>query len=146
MRITKYSQQGEKFGVATKKSMDIRQNIIYLSKSDKDLLKNKMKKSFGELIRKLRTEKKLTLTQLAAQLNMDPANLSKIETGKRDFDEKRLEKLAKVFNLDLEELKIEYFSDYIAKKLYKIHNSKDTLILAEEKANYLRIKMVKQTN
>ncbi len=105
-----------------------------------------MKKSFGELIRKLRTEKKLTLTQLAAQLNMDPANLSKIETGKRDFDEKRLEKLAKVFNLDLEELKIEYFSDYIAKKLYKIHNSKDTLILAEEKANYLRIKMVKQTN
>lgn len=105
-----------------------------------------MKESFGEFVRKLRTEKQLTLTQLAAQLDMDSANLSKIETGKRDFDEKRLDKLANVFNLDLEELKKEYFSDFIAKKIYKIDNSKDTLILAEEKVNYLRIKNVKQTN
>lgn len=105
-----------------------------------------MKESFGEFVRKLRTEKQLTLTQLAAQLDMDSANLSKIETGKRDFDEKRLDKLANVFNLDLEELKMEYFSDFIAKKIYKIDNSKDTLILAEEKVNYLRIKNVNQTN
>jgi len=105
-----------------------------------------MKESFGEFVRKLRTEKQLTLTQLAAQLDMDSANLSKIETGKRDFDEKRLDKLANVFNLDLEELKMEYFSDFIAKKIYKIDNSKDTLILAEEKVNYLRIKNIKQTN
>lgn len=105
-----------------------------------------MKESFGEFVRKLRTEKQLTLTQLAAKLDMDSANLSKIETGKRDFDEKRLDKLANVFNLDLEELKMEYFSDFIAKKIYKIDNSKDTLILAEEKVNYLRIKNIKQTN
>ncbi len=105
-----------------------------------------MKESFGEFVRKLRTEKQLTLTQLAAQLDMDSANLSKIETGKRDFDEKRLDKLANVFNLDLEELKMEYFSYFIAKKIYKIDNSKDTLILAEEKVNYLRIKNIKQTN
>ena len=105
-----------------------------------------MKESFGEFVRKLRTEKQLTLTQLAAQLDMDSANLSKIETGKRDFDEKRLDKLANVFNLDLEKLKMEYFSDFIAKKIYKIDNSKDTLILAEEKVNYLRIKNIKQTN
>lgn len=105
-----------------------------------------MKESFGEFVRRLRTEKQLTLTQLAAQLDMDSANLSKIETGKRDFDEKRLDKLANVFNLNLEELKMEYFSDFIAKKIYKIDNSKDTLILAEEKVNYLRIKNIKQTN
>ncbi len=49
---------------------------------------------FGEFTRKLRTEKGLTLTQLAARINMDSANLSKIENGKRDFDEKRLEKLS----------------------------------------------------
>lgn len=105
-----------------------------------------MKESFGEFVRKLRTEKQLTLTQLAAQLDMDSANLSKVETGKRDFDEKRLDKLANVFNLDLEKLKMEYFSDFIAKKIYKIDNSKDTLILAEEKVNFLRIKNIKQTN
>ena len=54
-----------------------------------------MKTTFGEYIRLLRNENELTLTQLAAKLNLDSANLSKIENGKRDFDEKRLPKLAK---------------------------------------------------
>ena len=39
-----------------------------------------MKETFGEYIRLLRTENGMTLTQLAAQLNMDSANLSKIES------------------------------------------------------------------
>ena len=60
-----------------------------------------MKTTFGEYIRLLRNENELTLTQLAAKLNLDSANLSKIENGKRDFDEKRLPKLAKIFKLNL---------------------------------------------
>ena len=63
-----------------------------------------MKTTFGEYIRLLRTENELTLTQLAAKLNLDSANLSKIENGKRDFDEKRLPKLAKIFKLNITEL------------------------------------------
>ena len=38
-----------------------------------------MKTTFGEYIRLLRNENELTLTQLAAKLNLDSANLSKIE-------------------------------------------------------------------
>ena len=53
-----------------------------------------MKATFGEYIKQLRTDNGLTLTQLAFQLDLDSANLSKIENGKREFDEKRLEKLA----------------------------------------------------
>ena len=60
-----------------------------------------MKTTFGEYIRLLRNENELTLTQLAAKLNLDSANLSKIENGKRDFDEKRLPELAKIFKLKL---------------------------------------------
>ncbi|KAA6328502.1 HTH-type transcriptional repressor RghR [termite gut metagenome] len=60
-----------------------------------------MKATFGEYIRELRTDKGLTLTQLATQLELDSANLNKIENGKREFDEKRLDKLAMVFNLDI---------------------------------------------
>ena len=41
-----------------------------------------MKTTFGEYIRLLRNENELTLTQLAAKLNLDSANLSKIENGK----------------------------------------------------------------
>ena len=104
-----------------------------------------MKATFGEYIRQLRTDKGLTLTELAALLKLDSANLSKIENGKREFDEKRLDKLANAFDLDFEKLKTEYFGDQFAKKMYAYNCSTETLIVAEEKVNYLKSKNVKQT-
>jgi transcriptional regulator with XRE-family HTH domain len=115
-----------------------------LSNIDKSKLTSRMKASFGEYIRKLRTENGMTLTQLAAQLELDSANLSKIENGKREFDEKRLEKLATVFTLKLDDIKTEFFSDLFAKKIYKNNCSMETLMVAEEKVNYLKSKNVKQ--
>ena len=97
-----------------------------------------MNTSFGEYIRRLRNSKGLTLTQLGAKLNLDSANLSKIENGIREFDEKRLSKLSKVFELDFEELKTEFFSDAFAKKLYKNNCSNDVLHVAEKKLKYLK--------
>ena len=104
-----------------------------------------MKATFGEYIRQLRTDKGLTLTELAALLKLDSANLSKIENGKREFDEKRLDKLANAFNLDIEKLKVEYFGDQFAKKMYAYNCSTETLIVAEEKVNYLKSVNVKQS-
>ncbi|MBS1777326.1 MAG: helix-turn-helix transcriptional regulator [Bacteroidetes bacterium] len=103
-----------------------------------------MKATFGEYIKQLRTDKGLTLTQLAFQLDLDSANLSKIENGKREFDEKRLEKLANAFNLDLDQLKVEYFGDQFAKKMYAYNCPTETLMVAEEKVNYLKSTNVKQ--
>ena len=103
-----------------------------------------IKATFGEYIKQLRTDKGLTLTQLAFQLDLDSANLSKIENGKREFDEKRLEKLAQAFNLDIEKLKIEYFGEQFAKKMYQYNCSRETLIVAEEKVNYMKNINVKQ--
>ena len=97
-----------------------------------------MKETFGEYIKRLRTENELTLTQLAAKLDLDSANLSKIENNKREFDEKRLEPLANVFNLDLVQLRKEFFSDIIAKKIYDNNCDRETLILAEQKVEYLK--------
>ena len=97
-----------------------------------------MNATFGEYIRQLRTGKGFTLTELAALLKLDSANLSKIENGKREFDEKRLEKLASAFDLDFEKLKTEYFGDQFAKKMYAYNCSTETLIVAEEKINYLK--------
>src|SRR5690554_5276657 len=104
-----------------------------------------MKATFGEYIRQLRTAKGLTLTELAALLKLDSANLSKIENGKREFDEKRLEKLANAFHLDIEKLKVEYFGDQFAKKMYAYNCPTETLIVVEEKVNYLKSINVKQT-
>jgi transcriptional regulator with XRE-family HTH domain len=97
-----------------------------------------MKTTFGEYIRLLRNENELTLTQLAAKLNLDSANLSKIENGKRDFDQKRLPKLAKVFKLNLAELRNEYVTDQIGKQIYETNCTKQLLQVAEEKAEYRR--------
>jgi len=97
-----------------------------------------MKVTFGEYIRELRNLNGLTLTQLAAKLDLDSANLSKIENGKRDFDEKRLLKLAKVFKLNIKELKKEFVSDQIAKQIYECDCTKEMLVVAEEKAEYRR--------
>ena len=97
-----------------------------------------MKNTFGEYIRLLRTQKQFTLTQLAAKLDLDSANLSKIENDKRDFDEKRLPKLAKIFGLKLKELRNEYVTDQIAKQIYETNCTKQLLQVAEEKAEYRR--------
>jgi transcriptional regulator with XRE-family HTH domain len=98
-----------------------------------------MNTTFGEYIRKLRLEKSLTLTQLAAKLNLDSANLSKIENNKRDFDEKRIPLLSEIFNIGIEELTNEYVSDKIGKTIYEYDCSKQLLKIAEEKAEYRRI-------
>ena len=103
-----------------------------------------MKATFGEYIKQLRADNGLTLTQLAFQLDLDSANLSKIENGKREFDEKRLDKLSNAFDLDFEKLKTEYFGDQFAKKMYAYNCPSETLMVAEEKVNYLKSVNTKQ--
>jgi len=115
-----------------------------LSNADKSKYSSQMKQYFGEYIRNLRTEKGFTLTQLGAKLDLDSANLSKIENGKREFDEKRLELLASVFGLDIENLKTEFFSEVFAKKIYQTNCSTEVLNVAEEKVKYYREQNVQQ--
>jgi transcriptional regulator with XRE-family HTH domain len=100
--------------------------------------------SFGQYIKKLRLKKEFTLTQLAALIDLDSANLSKIENGKREFDAKRLEKLSIALNEDYEKLKSEYYSDFVAQKLFQSDCSEEILFLAEKKVQYLRQKNSKQ--
>lgn len=104
-----------------------------------------MKANFGEYIRNLRTQSGLTLTQLGAKLGIDSGALSKIETGKKEFDEACLPKLAETFNLELEALKSELISEKIANTLYQYECNDNVLSLAEEKVKYIRQKNTMQT-
>ena len=65
-----------------------------------------MKEKFGEYIHNLRVEQGLTLTKLAAALDIDQSTLSKIENQKRNIPEEILPKLAKVFNLTADQRKL----------------------------------------
>ncbi len=101
--------------------------------------------SFGEYLRKIRLEHNLTLTQMGAKLSIDSANLSKIENGKRDFDEKKLAVLAKEFNIEINEIKKEFYSEKIARIIYKEEDAFDLLKIAEKKVKYLKSINVKQS-
>lgn len=104
-----------------------------------------MEANFGEYIRTLRTQSGLTLTQLGAKLGIDSGALSKIETGKKEFDEACLPYLAEAFSLDLETLKSELISEKIANTLFQYKCNDNVLTLAEEKIKYIRQKFTKQT-
>lgn len=103
-----------------------------------------MKETFGEYINQLRSENGLTLTKLAAALDIDQSTLSKIENGKRNVPIEILPKLALAFNLDLKKLEHEYFSEKIAEIIYPQEKPQELLKAAEEKARYLRIKKQQQ--
>lgn len=94
--------------------------------------------TFGQYIRRLRNSAGYTLTQLAAKLEMDSANLSKIENGKRIFDEKKIELLAEIFSLNRTDLKNEYYAERIAKSLMSNNVSPKSLKIAEQKIKYLK--------
>lgn len=97
-----------------------------------------MKETFGQYIRNLRKGKKLTLTQLAAKLDLDSANLSKIENGKRDFDERKIDLLCSIFKLDRKQVEKEFISEKIVKSVYTYNTFEEILMLAESKLKYLK--------
>ena len=103
-----------------------------------------MKETFGEYIHKLRSDSGLTLTKLAAALDIDQSTLSKIENGKRNVPVNVLPKLSTVFQLDLKKLEHEYFSEKIAEIIYLQEEPKQLLKEAEEKAKYMRIRNQEQ--
>jgi len=105
-----------------------------------------MKETFGEFLKSLRVKKELTLTQLGAKLGIDSGALSKIENGKRKLDEKVLPKIAKIFNLNLNEIKDELISEQIAYNVFENNCTDKVLTLAEEKIEYIKQKNFKQGN
>lgn len=104
-----------------------------------------MNETFGEYIHRLRTENELTLTKLAATLDIDQSTLSKIENGKRNIPSEILPKFSEFFNLDLNKLETEYLSEKIAKIIYLKDEIKLILQVAEEKAIYFKSKNLKQS-
>ncbi|UCS92500.1 helix-turn-helix domain-containing protein [Echinicola marina] len=69
----------------------------------------------GDKIRELREGENILLRQLAAQLDMDTALLSKMERGDRLFRKEDIIELAKIFHQSQEELLTLWLADKILK-------------------------------
>lgn len=102
--------------------------------------------TIGQQIKNLRTEKGMTLSELATELEMDAANLSKVENGKREFDIKRLPKLCKLFDLEIDQMQKEILSEKFAKTVYDKNLDTTVFTLAEQKVKYYSNRKVNGTS
>lgn len=100
--------------------------------------------NFGEYIKRLRLEKGLNQTELAAKIKLDSGGLSKVENGKKQLNEERLELLSKALGVSKSEIKKQYLSDLFAKEIIQYGVSNEVFKLAEAKAKYFKNKYVKQ--
>ena len=93
---------------------------------------------FGTIIRKQRKAKGLLLRQLAAELDMDPAILSKIERGARKARREQVFQFAGLLDISQDEL----LTLWLAEKIYEVVKEEDlaanALRVAEEEVKYLK--------
>ncbi len=72
-----------------------------------------MDSQFGEKIRALREKQNLYLRQVAPLLEMDTAQLSKIEKGSRQLKREQIPIIANILNTDADELLTLWLADQI---------------------------------
>ena len=103
------------------------------------MLKQKIS-TFGEFIRELRENAGLPIRKIAAQLDIDPSLLGKIERNERQPTKEQIKKLASIFEQSESCLLDEFVSDQIAFKIIQEDIDLNVLKVAEEKVHYLKSK------
>lgn len=96
--------------------------------------------TFGEFIRELREKTGLPIRKVAAQLDIDPSLLGKIERNDRHPTKDQIRKLAEIFGQDENYLVSEFVSDQIAYKILEEESDLSILKVAEKKVHYLKTK------
>ncbi|WP_375582236.1 helix-turn-helix domain-containing protein [Cyclobacterium xiamenense] len=84
----------------------------------------------GDKIRELRESKNILLRQLAAQLDMDTAMLSKMERGDRFFRKEDIVALAKIFKQSQKDLLTLWLADKVLKTIENEEHKRQALELA----------------
>lgn len=94
-------------------------------------------KTIGEKIRELREAHGLLLRQIAAELEVDPSLLSKIERGDKRPTRDQVVHLSKIFKMNEEELLVIYLSDRVVYELRDEQLALKAMHVAEKKISYL---------
>jgi len=90
-------------------------------------------KSFGETVRGLRETKSLLLRQVAAELEVDTAFLSKMERNEKKASRQQVLKLAKALETGEKELMTLWLSDKIVETLKQESEAYGALKLTEKR-------------
>ena len=94
--------------------------------------------AFGNYIRKLREEKQLLLREVASQMNIDTALLSKIERSTRIARKEQVEDLAKALDVSENELLKLWMADKIVNMIKNESNSTEILNKVQEEIKNLK--------
>ena len=97
-------------------------------------------KSFGESIRELRTSGGLLLRQVAAQLEIDPSLLSRIERGEKNPTREQVLRLARILRADEAVLLATYLSDRVVYELKGEKLALEAIHIAERRISYEKSK------
>jgi HTH-type transcriptional regulator, competence development regulator len=88
---------------------------------------------FGDYLRSLRKQKSLPLRKIAAELDIDPSTLGKMEKNTRSPSFIQLNRLAEIFNVPLSELHSRHLSDRYAQELRNLNYRSEVLMLTTMK-------------
>ena len=88
---------------------------------------------FGDYIRKLRQQEGTPLRKIAAQLDIDPSTLGKIEKNRRNASGDQIDGLSKIFKVSPEDLNTLYMSDRLAEELANFPYSDEILEMTRKK-------------
>jgi HTH-type transcriptional regulator, competence development regulator len=94
--------------------------------------------TFGDKIRIARERSSLFLRQVAAELDIDQAIISKFERGERKPSRKQVLKFAKFYKINEDELIVAWLSDKVAYEIGDENLACDALKVAEEKIKYVQ--------
>lgn len=93
-------------------------------------------KRIAEIIRELREQKGLLLRQVAAEIEIDQALLSKIERGERMPTKEQVVRLATFYKVDVNEFLIAFFSDKLVYEVLDEEVALKAMQVAEKKILY----------
>ena len=94
--------------------------------------------TFGEQLRQLRETARMTLREVATNIEIDPSLLAKIERNERQPTKILIKNIAGFFGVNEKELLDEFLSDQIAYKILDEEADLNILKVAEEKVAYIK--------
>ncbi|MGE0090114.1 MAG: helix-turn-helix domain-containing protein [Bacteroidales bacterium] len=100
--------------------------------------------SFGQFIKTEREKREWTQTEFGAKIGINTSAISRIENGSQKFSKSKLKKLAELFQIENQRIIDLFFADKFAREAFKYKCSDEIFIVAEDTANYIKNKNVKQ--
>jgi transcriptional regulator with XRE-family HTH domain len=94
--------------------------------------------SFGDKIRIARENSSLLLRQVAAELDIDQAIISKFERGGRKPTREQVLKFAKFYKINNDELLVAWLSDKVTYEIGEENLACEALKVVEEKIKYFQ--------